>query len=198
MKLSLARPSASMAVAITAFAVAVSGTAIAAPYAFTGDKVIKVNSLSGNRLRDHSVTGQQVDLTQLGTLPNATNASSLGGKPASAYQLRTSQGSALAGARINSDGTVKDWFNAFGGAPTVQHSSSGVYYLRFPSSNIRDGNSVLLVTPDTPSGQCTAPIADYASSGAGPVIAVITQDCKTGSAADRGFHVVAFGDSTTH
>src|SRR5437764_10807681 len=114
MKLSLPRPSASMAVAIAAFVVATSGTAIAAPHLFNGDKVIAVNSLSGNRLRDHSLTGQQVNLSQLGTVSDATNASILGGKPASAYQQRTSQGNALVGARITSTGAVKDWFNAFG------------------------------------------------------------------------------------
>jgi hypothetical protein len=128
---------------------------------------------------------------------NATNASNLGGLPASSYQKRTSQGNALAGARFKSDGTVVDYFNAYGGTPTVTHTSgTGVYDIKFPSAPFLDGNSVLLVTPDTPSANCTAVNADYANSGASTVIVVETKDCAN-TFADRGFHLVVFGDSTT-
>jgi hypothetical protein len=74
-----------MAVAIAALVIAASGTAIAAPHLFTGDKLIATNSLSGNRLRDHSLTGQQVNLSQLGTVPNTSNASNLAGKGPGAF-----------------------------------------------------------------------------------------------------------------
>ena len=49
-------PSASMVVASIALVVAVTGTAIAASQV-SGDKLIKKNSLSGNRLRQHTVEG---------------------------------------------------------------------------------------------------------------------------------------------
>ena len=106
------RPSASMVVAMTALVVASGGTAIAAGLA-NGDKLIKKHSLSGNRLRNHTLTGSQINLTKLGKVPsaanadhaisatsataaasavtaanatNAVNAAALGGAPASAYQ----------------------------------------------------------------------------------------------------------------
>lgn len=88
------RPSASLVVAVVALAVALSGTAIAATGRVSGDKLIKPGSLSGNRLRSHTVTGKQINLAKLGTVPSAsqaadataaTDAAELGGKQPSAY-----------------------------------------------------------------------------------------------------------------
>jgi hypothetical protein len=67
-------PSASMVVAVAALIVAASGTAIAASNLVNGDNLIKTRSLSGNRLRNHSVTGTQVNLSKLGKVPSAKNA----------------------------------------------------------------------------------------------------------------------------
>ena len=67
------RPSASMLVAMTALVVASSGTAIAASLV-NGDKLIKKHSLSGNRLRNHTITGTQVNVNKLGKVPSAKNA----------------------------------------------------------------------------------------------------------------------------
>ncbi len=72
------RPSASMVVAIIALVVATTGTAIAAGQV-SGDKLIKKNSLSGNRLRKHTVTGTQINLAKLGTVPSASKANSATG-----------------------------------------------------------------------------------------------------------------------
>jgi hypothetical protein len=88
-----------MVVAIIALIVAVGGTAFAGPVAqlakrVSGNKIIKKRSLSGNRLRKHTITGTEVKLTKLGTVPRAktantanlaANANALGGQPASAF-----------------------------------------------------------------------------------------------------------------
>ena len=98
-----------MAVALTALVVATSGTAIAASQ-MNGDAIIKKHSLSGNRLRNHTITGTQVNVSKLGKVPsaanadhatsattavtaaaatnavNAANATDLAGQPASAYE----------------------------------------------------------------------------------------------------------------
>ena len=91
------RPSGAMAVAITALVVALGGTAAAASHLVSGNSLIKKNSLSGNRLRNGTLTGKQINLTKLGTVPSATSASTavnattaanaldLGGIPASGY-----------------------------------------------------------------------------------------------------------------
>jgi len=64
-KLLSRRPSASMVVAVVALIVAASATAVAAGLV-NGDKLIKKDSLSGNRLRNHSVTAKQINSTSLG------------------------------------------------------------------------------------------------------------------------------------
>lgn len=69
------KPSASMLVALIALCIAASGTAIAASTLVNGDKLIAKRSLSGNRLRNHTITGKQVNLQKLGTVPSATKAS---------------------------------------------------------------------------------------------------------------------------
>jgi hypothetical protein len=84
-----------MVVAIAALVVAASGTAVAASRLVTGDSLIKKDSLSGNRLRNATVTGRQIKLSSLGEVPSAktaANAQELGGRPASAYALGPSGG----------------------------------------------------------------------------------------------------------
>ena len=75
MKRFVRMPSASMAVALTALVVAVCGTALAAAR-MSGDKLIKRSSLSGNRLRGHTLSGAQINLRRLGKVPAAAKADS--------------------------------------------------------------------------------------------------------------------------
>ena len=106
------RPSAAMVVAVIALVVAASGPAVAADHLAGGDSLIKKGSLSGNRLRDHTLTGLQIKLSELGTVPNAThakNADELGGRPASDY-LRGGGGGGGGGGTgsgIGTNGVVK-------------------------------------------------------------------------------------------
>lgn len=65
-----------MIVALLALVVALGGTAFAAVALVNGDKLIKKGSLSGNRLRKHTVTRTQVNLSRLGKVPSATKADS--------------------------------------------------------------------------------------------------------------------------
>ncbi len=64
-----------MVVAVIALIVALSGTALAASLV-SGDSLIKKNSLSGNRLRNHSVSGTQISMGKLGKVPSAKRADS--------------------------------------------------------------------------------------------------------------------------
>lgn len=132
------RPSASMVVAITALIFAASGTAVAASHLVSGDKLIKKHSLSGSRLRNHTITGNQVNLNKLGKVPsarnadhatsadsattatnatnatnakNATNAANLDGQPASSF-LTT-------GSRIGTNGIVKESASSSGNTTTL-------------------------------------------------------------------------------
>jgi hypothetical protein len=68
------KPSASLIVAVAALVLAASGTAVAASQLVSGDKLIKQHSLSGNRLRNHTITSKQINMSKLGTVKSATNA----------------------------------------------------------------------------------------------------------------------------
>jgi hypothetical protein len=70
----LRAPSPSMIVALIALVVAMSGTAVAASKLVSGDNLIKKGSLSGNRLRAHTLTGTQINMSLLGKVPSATAA----------------------------------------------------------------------------------------------------------------------------
>ena len=65
-----------MVVATMALIIAVTGTAVATSRLVNGDKLIEKASLSGNRLRKHTLTGTQINLAKLGKIPSATNADS--------------------------------------------------------------------------------------------------------------------------
>jgi hypothetical protein len=151
------KPSASMVVAIAALVVAITGTAVAASLV-NGDSLIKKNSLSGNRLRNHSVTGKQINPSKLGKVPSATNAdsatnasnsSNLGGSPASSYER-------------------------FGSTLPSGRSESGDYGIRVPttgSTNFLDtaasfpiplaahvnGSHVVFTTVSAPVTHCSGP-----------------------------------------
>jgi hypothetical protein len=74
----LGRPSASMVVAVAALVAATAGTAVAVTAAVNGDTLIKKGTLSGNRLRNDSVTGKQIKESKLGTVPSAKVAATAG------------------------------------------------------------------------------------------------------------------------
>jgi hypothetical protein len=69
-------PSPALAISIVALVLAASGTAVAASKLVTGNGLIKVNSLSGNRLKSGSVTAKQIALSTLGTVTSAVKATS--------------------------------------------------------------------------------------------------------------------------
>jgi hypothetical protein len=72
------RPPAPMVISLVALVVAMSGTAVAASNLVNGDTLIKKGTLSGNRLRRHTLTGSQINLSKLGTVPNARSAGTAG------------------------------------------------------------------------------------------------------------------------
>ena len=156
------RPSPAMLVALLALLIAAGGTAIAASRLVNGDKLIKKASLSGDRLRGHSVTGAQIKLSSLGTVPAAshagtasaaTNAANLGGSPPSAY-LRVS-GTAADSAKLG--GMVPDTF-ATGRANVT---STNVSVLNNSTSTQLFADSALTIT------------GSMANSSASPMIVLV-------------------------
>ena len=149
------RPSASMVVAIIALVLAASGTAIAAGKLVNGDKLIKKGTLSGNRLRRHTLTGTQINLKKLGTVPsaknaanatNATNATNainattagnaaqLGGQPASSFLASSS--------RIGTNGIVKAAATSAGTTTTL--FTVGPFTIKMTCTNTGTGAALNL------------------------------------------------------
>jgi hypothetical protein len=97
-----------MVVAVAALVVALGGTASAAFGPFKGDTIIKKHSLSGNRLKNNTITGAQINLSRLGKVPNATNSDQLGGSPKSSFQSRVTGtcGGNSGMTQVNADGLV--------------------------------------------------------------------------------------------
>jgi hypothetical protein len=103
----------------------------------------------------------------------------------------TGRGPAVGGVRLALDGTVLNWFNRRGGAPTVTHTAdSGIYDILFPGSSFNiNTNVVPVATIVGASGEI-----DVSSVGGG--INVTTYD-STGTEGDRAFTPVVFDSSTT-
>lgn len=86
-------PSPSMIVALIALFAALGGTVYAAGK--INGKTIKVNSEPGNRLKDDTVTGKQVNESSLSVVPDASR---LQGQPASAFAPSGVEGAHVVGA----------------------------------------------------------------------------------------------------
>jgi hypothetical protein len=143
------RPSAALVVAMTALVVSLAGTAMAAQTLVSGDSLIKPDSLSGNRVRQHTLTGTQINLKRLGTVPSAVhasrattannattansagsanNANALGGQTAASYEGR------IQWVHVRADGTVL----AQTGGISVYRPQTGSYFVSFPIPVLRD------------------------------------------------------------
>jgi hypothetical protein len=102
------RPSPATILSLIALTVASSGTAIAASSAVDGDHVIKKDTLSGNRLRNHTLTGAQINVGKLGVVPHAA----LANVAATARSAMTAQNAAHA--------TTADTATTANGLPALQ------------------------------------------------------------------------------
>jgi len=146
------KPSAAMVVAIVALVVAASGTAVAASKLVSGDSLIKKNSLSGNRLRDGSVTAGKIKLSSLGTVPsashatsadsatnatnatNAANATTAGSAPVAKLTYVTTPFSVLDDGNLNPDtATCPAGTNVTGGGANIADTTNGVILASYPA-----------------------------------------------------------------
>jgi hypothetical protein len=157
----LRAPSPAMIVALIALVFAMSGTALAASKLVSGDGLIKKSSLSGNRLRYHTVTGTQINMAKLGKVPTASHANTAdtattaapsgaaGGALAGSYpsptlatgavtdsSIASSAASvAVAGGTVTVSGTTPTLhasFNRFGGTLSVTRAALGEYEITIP------------------------------------------------------------------
>ena len=133
-----------MLVALTALVVAKSGTAIAAGLV-SGDSLVKKHSLSGNRLRNHTITGTQVNLNKLGKVPSAKNADHA--TTATSATSATTAKTAITASAATAAVTAANAANAtdLGGQPASAYEPSG-NLLRTGLVTLNSGQTTTLPT----------------------------------------------------
>ncbi len=131
------RPSPALVIALVALAIAMSGTAVAATNVLvSGDSLIKKNSLSGNRLKNHTVTGTQVNLAKLGKVPKAAKADT-----ATNATTATSAGSATNANHASTADTATNATNATtaANATNAAHATAADGLTNLPSGASESG-----------------------------------------------------------
>ena len=132
-----------MGVSIVAMLIAVSGAAVAATSGQNGDKLIAKGTLSGNRLRNHTVSATQLNFAHLGVVPQA-------------HRARVADSATSAGHAASADNaTHATNAEQLGGVGAAGYLSSGAVR-RFGPVVVADGGSptVLRIPPFTVSATC--------------------------------------------
>lgn len=117
--------------------------------------------------------------------PALANGSVTPDKLSQAYLPAASSGVALAGVNVAADGTVRAFFNRFGGAPTVSHGGTGSYTITFPGLEGQGYFSDSISTA-TLNGSGSGEIS-RSSGGGNPIVYTYS---SSGTAVDRSFEYV--------
>jgi hypothetical protein len=128
-------PSAPLVISILALVLAASGSAMAASKLVSGNSLIKKGSLSGNRLQNHTLTGTQINLGKLGTVPNATKAATAGSAAISTLTYVTVNSNAPVGVFAPSTAACPSGTFVIGGGGQVTNPEGGAVYVEdsYPS-----------------------------------------------------------------
>jgi hypothetical protein len=119
------RPSASMVISLLALVVAMSGTAVAATSLVNGDKLIRRGTLSGNRLRKHTLTGTQINLKKLGTVPSAQSANTAGSAGYASHAGSADTATSATNATHAASASSADNAASLGGRPASSFLTTG-------------------------------------------------------------------------
>ena len=119
------RPSASMVISLLALVVAMSGTAVAASSLVNGDKLIRRGTLSGNRLRKHTLTGTQINLKKLGTVPSAQSANTAGSAGYASHAGSADTATSATNATHAASASSADNAASLGGRPASSFLTAG-------------------------------------------------------------------------
>jgi hypothetical protein len=111
-----------MVVALLALVVASSGTAVAASRLVSGDQLIRKGTLSGNRLRKHTVTGTQINLRKLGKVRSAHTADTAG---SAGYAAHAGSADSATNAANAAHATTAGSAATLGGQPASSFLTSG-------------------------------------------------------------------------
>jgi hypothetical protein len=113
-----------MAVALLALFVALGGSGYAATR--VNGRTIVDRSISGSKLKHNTLTGAQINESRLGTVPSASDADFLNGRPASAYVLADGGTAAVAKQALQLDGLSASAFLPAGGTAVNASALGGL------------------------------------------------------------------------
>jgi len=193
------RLSPALVISLIALFVSIGGVGYAASKIGTND--IKKGAVTTKKLHKNAVTDKKIKPLSVitGKLNNqavvtnkiadgAVSSAKVDGSIVTANTI----GLPIAGANIGPDGTVRQFFNRVGGAPTVSHTAnSGQYDLTFPGleAHVLNSGSVSLASVQSSN---FGDVATVSSSGSNPRIRTAN---GAGNAADRAFEYVIFQQS---
>jgi hypothetical protein len=113
---------------------AIGGGAFAAGTLVNGDRLIKKASLSGNRLRDHSITGTQVNVSALGKVPSAGTADSAGRATTADTANNANHATSADTAKNANHATTADTATNATNATNASHAGVAAYAATFPTT----------------------------------------------------------------
>jgi hypothetical protein len=157
---------------------------------------IRDGAVSGGKLSDGSVTTQKIAGSAI-TTDRIAEGAVTGGKLANGavtndklatqYLPSATLGVPMAGANVSSGGTVRAWFNRFGGKPAAEKIGTGNYKIVFPGLEgqaFYDNSIATASLTETNPGEITR-----TSGNGNPRINTYN---SAGAAADRAFELVLF------
>jgi hypothetical protein len=185
------KPSPSMVVAVTALLIALGGTASAALGPANGNKLIKKHTLSGNRLKNKTITAAQINLRRLGTVPNATRADTASSADtatnavhAASADSATSAGTATSASTATDAGHATD-SDELGGSPSSAFQSrvTGACSANSAVAQVNADGSVGCTNVDFYSGRRVEPLNGNDTFLTIPSVAhAISLNCQAGGA----------------
>jgi hypothetical protein len=150
---SIRRPTAAAGLMVLALLVAAGGTATAAARSQNGNHLISKHSLSGNRLKNNTVTGKQIRESSLGEVPKAKNAKTVGGQGITTFRKLVANGDATQETAFSLAGVTLTMSCATNEPNVTASSAIGGAFMRGTQVGSSTAGSVGTsnATPNTPS-----------------------------------------------